>query len=106
DGGIADAIIRRQFSLANIIGKHGFDDGVAIPRLNAGADEAFDAIEAAVTAVRLPGSLEWHESHHNPIRWSPKVPMDAEQKTRLAATHVEFWALNVPLLQDDAFWAE
>jgi hypothetical protein len=99
------------FSLANLVGNHGFADGEAL----LGRDDAYlrdvqRAAGAALTAAGLSGDVGRFDSHHNPIRLvgelraSGRVVDDPEAE--LARHAVTIWAYDLAARRDPEFWID
>ena len=111
DGRFVHLATEREFSLSNLIGKHGFDDGDAF--LSRNPDSEY--LRATVLQTRrvleeagLDVFIGIYGTHHNPLRMTGDVTKDGKvvDDRVLWDLNIRLWTLNWPVLREETFWLE
>ena len=107
---VLESFVRRRFSLANLVQRHGFDDGAALLRND--AEYMTAAVAIAQEALRAAGYVAdvgtWPSD--NPLRISGPVWRDGraldDAERELAAHGFDLWAYDWSILREPTFWFE
>jgi hypothetical protein len=110
-GRFHETVHPRTFSLANLLERHGFDDGEALlARDGDYLDHVVGEVERALAAAGFEAAVGVASTHHNPIRIVGEVRRGgvaiADPLAALAASAVTLWAYDWDVLDDVAFWID
>lgn len=100
-----------EFSLTNLLSRHGFYDGDAfLSRDEAYLLSAYDEVAHALQAAGLAGHVVMLETAHNPLqlagdlyRGEASIP---DATLALAELSVQIWAYDWDILKDPVFWQD
>ena len=100
-----------EFSLTNLLSKHGFDDGDAF--LSRDEDYlmyVYDELAHCIETAHLEGHITLLNTIHNPLQLSEDLCRDGKpvsnEMLTLAELSVEIWAYDWDVLKDWAFWQD
>lgn len=100
-----------EFSLANLLSKHGFEDGDAfLSREEEYLMYVYDKLTRAMEEAGLEGHIALLETAHNPLQLSQDLIRDgkpvSDERLVLSELSVQFWAYDWDILRDCMFWQD